>query len=144
MEVLDKGPFIYREYFVAKWKRSLRIKQQLFPDLHDFRRVLAQRTLLNMTELLIEHYSEFPSADAYLEGYSIIGDALANLNVPSHILISLDDPIIPAHDLQNLARNPHLQVLTMPNGGHCGFMDGWNRESWADRRAASLLLGASA
>ena len=140
MEVLDKGPFIYREYFVAKWKRSLRLKQQLFPDLHDFGRVLAQRTLLNMTELLIEHYNEFPSADAYLEGYSIIGDALANLNVPSHILISLDDPIIPAHDLKNLARNPQLQVLTAPNGGHCGFMDGWNSESWADRRAAKLLL----
>lgn len=142
MEVLDKGSFIYREYFVAKWKRSLRLKQQLFPDLYDFRRVLAQRTLRHMTELLVEHYSEFPTADAYLEGYSIVGDALAKLDVPSHILISLDDPIIPAHDLQNLARNPHLQVLTMPNGGHCGFMDGWNRESWADRRAATLLLGA--
>ena len=128
---------------VAKWKRSLRLKQKLFPDLYDFRRVLAQRTLRHMTELLVEHYSEYPSADAYLEGYSIVGDALANLQMPSHILISLDDPIIPAHDLQNLARNPHLQVLTMPNGGHCGFMDGFNRESWADRRAASLLLGAS-
>ncbi len=139
MEVLDKGSFIYREYFVAKWKRSLRLKQELFPELYDFRRVLAQRNLRGMTELLIEHYSEFPSADAYLEGYAIVGDALANLEIPSHVLISLDDPIIPAHDLQHLARNPHLQVLTLPNGGHCGFMDEWNRESWADRKIASLL-----
>lgn len=139
MDVLDTGSFIYRQYFVAKWKRSLRLKQKLFPQLYDFRNVLAQRDLRGMTRLLIEHYSEFPSMDAYLQGYAIVGDVLANLDVPSDVLVSLDDPIIPARDLAHLARNPNLQVITMPNGGHCGFMDGFNRESWADRKIASLL-----
>ena len=52
-----------------------------------------------MTEILVERYSEFPDLDAYLNGYAIVGDALARLEVPSHILFSLDDPIIPARDL---------------------------------------------
>ncbi len=139
MRVLDTGSFVYRQYFLDKWKRSLRVKQRLFPELYDFSPVLAQRTLRGMTELLIEHYSEFANIDDYLNGYAIVGNALARLDVPSHALLSLDDPIIPAHDLADLARNPHLEVLTMPRGGHCGFMDGFNRESWADRKVAHLL-----
>ena len=139
MDVLERGSFIYRQYFIAKWKRSLRLKQRLFPDLYDFRAILAQNSLRTMTELLVEHYSEFPSIDAYLNGYAIVGDALARLEVPSHVLLALDDPIIPAHDVHDLARNPNLEIIALPNGGHCGFMDGFNRESWADRKVAELL-----
>lgn len=139
MEVLEKGSFIYRQYFVSKWKRSLRLKQRLFPDLYDFKEVLAQKSLLRMTELLIEYFNEFPSVDAYLDGYAIVGDVLSRLEVPSYALLSLDDPIIPAHDVEHLARNRNLDVLKTPYGGHCGFMDGFNRESWADRKVASLL-----
>lgn len=139
MNVLENGSFIYRYYFVSKWKRSLRLKQRLFPDLYDFRDVLAQNSLLTMTELLIEHFNEFPSVDAYLNGYAIVGDVLARLEVPSYALLALDDPIIPAHDVEHLARNPNLEVLKIPYGGHCGFMDGFNRESWADRKVATLL-----
>lgn len=139
MHVLDTGSFVYRQYFLDKWKRSLRLKQKLFPDLYDFRPVLAQRTLRGMTELLVEQFSEFKTVDDYLNGYAIVGDTLARLDVPSHALFALDDPIIPAHDLADLARNPHLEVLSIPSGGHCGFMDGFNRESWADRKVAQLL-----
>ncbi len=139
MDVLENGSFIYRQYFVSKWKRSLRLKQRLFPDLYDFTKVLAQRSLLKMTELLVEYFNEFPSVEAYLDGYAIVGDVLAQLEVPSYALMSLDDPIIPAHDVEHLAHNPNLEVLKIPHGGHCGFMDGFNRESWADRKVASLL-----
>lgn len=139
MEVLERGSFIYRQYFIAKWKRSLRLKQRLFPELYDFRAILAQNSLRTMTELLVERYSEFPNIDAYLNGYAIVGDALGQLEVPSHVLLALDDPIIPARDVHDLARNPNLEIIALPNGGHCGFMDGFNRESWADRKVAELL-----
>jgi predicted alpha/beta-fold hydrolase len=143
MEVLDEGSFIYKYYFLDKWKRSLRIKQAAFPALYDFREVCAQRSLRRMTEMLIEQFGEFANLDEYLSGYAIVGDALARLEVPSHALIALDDPIIPARDVAHLARNPLLDVIAIPRGGHCGFMDGFNRPSWADRRIARLLgLGA--
>src|SRR5690606_26885289 len=111
----------------------------LFPELYDFRAILAQNSLRTMTELLVERYSEFPNIDAYLNGYAIVGDALGQLEVPSHVLLALDDPIIPARDVHDLARNPNLEIIALPNGGHCGFMDGFNRESWADRKVAELL-----
>jgi len=139
MDVMEHGPFIYQQYFIGKWKRSLQIKQKLFPDLYDFRSVFAQNNLRTMTEVLVEHYSEFASLDAYLNGYAIIGSALHGLEVPSHVLFALDDPIIPANDLRDLPHNPNLHITAMPRGGHCGFMDRFNAESWADRQIGRLI-----
>jgi len=142
MEVLEKGWWIYHQYFINKWKRSLRLKQKHFPKRHDFGEALAQTTIRDMTRVLVRTFGEFADMDSYLNGYAITGNALANLEVQSHILISLDDPIIPSHDLQNLASSPQLHVTTIPHGGHCGFMDNFNKESWADRRIAKIMLEA--
>ena len=139
MDILENGPFIYQRYFVDKWKRSLRIKQELFPKRFDFRSILSQSSIRTMTQILVEQYSEFATLDAYLNGYAIIGDVLASLEVPSHIIFALDDPIIPGADLTNLARTPHLHINAVPRGGHCGFMDRFNTESWADREIARLM-----
>jgi predicted alpha/beta-fold hydrolase len=144
MEVLESGWFIYQQYFINKWKRSLRLKQKCFPKRYDFSQILAQTTIRSMTELLVRNYSEFGDLDAYLNGYAITGDALADLQVPSHILISLDDPIIPAHDLQHLPSTPHLHVTSIPHGGHCGFMDSVTGASWADRQIGKLMFGSRA
>jgi predicted alpha/beta-fold hydrolase len=139
LDALERGWFVYQQYFLAKWKRSLRIKQRCFPDRYDFSDILAERSIKAMTEVMVERYSEFKSLDEYLNGYSIVGEALARLDVPSHIVLSLDDPIIPARDLADVARTPALEVTTLERGGHCGFMDSFNRESWADRYVARLL-----
>ncbi|HEU4603350.1 MAG TPA: alpha/beta fold hydrolase [Steroidobacteraceae bacterium] len=142
MDAIESGSFVYRQYFLAKWKRSLRLKQALFPELYDFKHILAQRSIRTMTQVMVEKYSEFADIDAYLNGYAITGDALAKLDVPSHLLLSLDDPLIPAADLQHLARNPHLHIETVPHGGHCGFMDRFSTESWADRYIGELMRNA--
>ena len=139
MEVLENGWAVYQQYFIVKWKSSLRIKQRLFPRIYDFTEILAQKSIRAMTEILVKRYSDFADLDAYLNGYAVVGDALAKLEVPSHILFALDDPIIPARDLQDLARTPHLHVNAIPQGGHCGFMDRLIGESWADRQVAKIL-----
>lgn len=139
MDILENGPFFYHQYFIGKWKNSLRIKQSLFPGHFDFRSIFEQSSLRTMTEILVERYSEFASLDDYLNGYAIVGNVLGRLEVPSHILFALDDPIIPASDLKDLARTSHLHIEAIPHGGHCGFMDRFNAESWADRQIARLL-----
>lgn len=139
MDVLESGSFVYHRYFISKWKRSLKLKQQLFPELYDFDDILAQQSIRTMTKIMVERYSEFADIDAYLNGYAITGDVLAPLNVPSHVLLSLDDPLIPASDLEHLARNPRLHIETVQHGGHCGFMDRFTGESWADRYIGTLI-----
>jgi len=139
MEILESGPFIYQHYFLDKWKKSLRIKQALFPKIYDFGAILAQGSIRTMTQIMVERYSEFADIDAYLNGYAITGNVLATLEVPAHIVTALDDPIIPSADLKDLARNPHLNIIAATHGGHCGFMDSFNRESWADRQVARVM-----
>ncbi len=36
MDVLEQGSFIYHQYFISKWKESLRLKQRIFPQRYDF------------------------------------------------------------------------------------------------------------
>lgn len=139
MEILETGPFIYQHYFLSKWKSSLRIKQAAFPARYDFDSILSQRSIRTMTEVMLERYSDFATLDAYLTGYAITGPVLATLDVPSHIISALDDPIIPAADLNDLPRNPNLHITTAAHGGHCGFMDRFNSESWADRQVARIM-----
>jgi uncharacterized protein len=139
MDILEHGSFVYRLYFMDKWKRSLKLKQSLFPQRFDFGPILSQKSIKAMTEILVSRFSEFADLDSYLSGYAIVGDKLANLQVPSHILFALDDPIIPAKDLNDLAHTPNLHINAIPHGGHCGFMDRWSGESWADRQIAKMM-----
>ncbi len=133
LRALEQGLRLYRRYFVKRWSRSLRIKQRAWPKVHDFEQLLQLQALRPMTAGLVECCTEFPSLEAYLNGYALTGERLASLTVPARILIAADDPIIPAADLQHLAPSDWLRVERTQHGGHCGFMEQWGPPSYADR-----------
>lgn len=124
----------YQLYFVRKWMRSLLKKQAVWPDVYDFRDLGKMADLRRMTAELVRRFTEFPSLDDYLNGYAITGNRLAHLKVPARIITSLDDPIIPAHSLQRLARAASLQLTVTRHGGHCGFLERLSGPSWVERR----------
>jgi hypothetical protein len=97
-----------------------------------------------MTAELIRHFTEFPSLDDYLNGYSITGGRLEGLEVPASIITSLDDPIIPAHSLDRLARPSNLSLIVTRYGGHCGFLEHFVGPSWVERRIVTDLEEAEA
>jgi predicted alpha/beta-fold hydrolase len=51
----------------------------------------------------------------------------------------MDDPIIPAKDLRNLASLDVLKIETTRYGGHCGYLKDFRLSSWADQRMAILF-----
>ena len=130
----------YESYFVRKWLRSLQKKQAAWPDIYDFAQLARQRDLKLMTAELVRCYTDFPSLDHYLNGYAITGERLARLEVPSTILTSLDDPIIPASGLAQLPRPPALSLTVTRYGGHCGFFDNLSGPTWLERRIMPLLV----
>jgi hypothetical protein len=138
---LESGPALYRNYFVLKWRRSLRRKQAAWPGLYDFDRLLRTASLTSMTEQLVLQYTGFPTLDDYLNGYAVVGDRLATLATPTRIIAAADDPIIPIADLARLAARPSLTVTRTSFGGHCGFFDG-SDYGWVDR-AVGQTLGVS-
>ncbi len=87
----------------------------------------------------MRRHTEFESLEDYLNGYAITGSRLAELKVPSSIITSLDDPIIPAAGLSQLARPPALAFTVTRHGGHCGFFDRLSGPTWLERRILTLL-----
>jgi uncharacterized protein len=139
LTALQRGMPGYEAYFVRKWLRSLRKKQAAWPETYDFAQLARRRDLRLMTAELVRSYTDFPTLEDYLHGYAITGERLARLEVPSSIVTSLDDPIIPADGLRQLARPPALSVTVTRHGGHCGFFDGLQGPTWLERRILALL-----
>jgi predicted alpha/beta-fold hydrolase len=139
LNALQKSIPGYELYFVRKWTRSLVKKQAAWPDSYDFRELKRQRDLKHMTAELVRRHTEFASLEDYLHGYAITGARLADLKVPSSIITSLDDPIIPAAGLSQLARPPGLSLTVTRFGGHCGFFEHLSGPTWLERRILALL-----
>ena len=95
MRALEEGLWVYRHYFLRRWRRSLLAKAACFPELYDFGDLRRFPTLTATTEFFATRYASFPDLDAYLNGYAITGDALARLTVPAHLIAAADDPVIP-------------------------------------------------
>jgi uncharacterized protein len=136
---LQRGLPGYERYFVRKWLRSLHRKQAAWPDSYDFRELARMRDLKRMTAELVRSHTDFATLDDYLSGYAITGARLAALEVPTSILIALDDPLIPAAALGRLARPASLSLMVSRYGGHCGFFEHLSGPTWLEQRVLALL-----
>lgn len=132
MDALDYGWFVYRFYFMQRWRRSMEEKARHFPERYNFSRTRDIRGLGPMTDWFVRHHTDFAHSQEYLDGYSITGDHLAGLQVPSRIIAALDDPVIPSAGLRALASPSALQVDATRYGGHCGFIADHRLRSWLD------------
>jgi len=139
---LESGWWVYRRYFVWKWRQSLRMKQAAWPHSYDLSDILRLDNLTAMTEVLVRRFTNFPSLADYLHGYAIVGDSLASLAPRSRIVSAADDPIIPVDDLGRLARSPRLEITCTRFGGHCGFYDGDAGPTWVEREVLATFNAA--
>ena len=142
---MERGWRIYLRYFENKWRESLLRKRVLFPVEHAFDDRTLKLGMRDLTEWLVQRHTDFGSLDAYFDGYSIAGNRLAGLQVPSDILMAADDPVIPLAEFRaiTLPASAHLDIAE--HGGHCGFllnmkMDGFG-EAWVAGRLAHDDVG---
>ncbi len=143
LNVLENEQRLYGTYFIRKWKKSLLKKQALFPCLYDFSDSSVFRSLRAMTEEMVNRHTDYPDFDTYLNGYSLTGSTLESLDIPSHIILSRDDPVVPYQDIEQLARPAALTVTLTPYGGHCGFFKGLGMKSWINEKMAEIMSEAS-
>jgi uncharacterized protein len=136
---IDSGFLAYRRYFLAKWKRSLRKKQRIFPELYNFDGILHLRTCMALTEAIMPYYPEFGGYRDYFRRYTLTGDVLDSLALPATIFISEDDPVVATEDFYQLPENEYLRLSIQKYGGHCGFLDPFPRGCWYERRIAHII-----
>jgi uncharacterized protein len=139
-DAMDRGFFVYRSYFVRKWKRSLQKKQSLFPHRYNFDDLMGCGTLMEITERILPRYSPYPTAREYFQTYTLTGRRFAELAVPLLVLAAADDPIIPVEDFLHLEGNHHLRVQVERHGGHCGFLRNYRLQSWVPEFIHQTLL----
>ena len=135
---IDHYPII-KAYFLKKWRTSLEKKQKLFPNLYYFSDVFANKTLQEVTDVLLSDYSDYGSSAEYFKAYSVLNDALINIRVPTTIIAAADDPIIPIEDFKNLDTNNLTNLIIQPYGGHNGFLTGWSLQSWYEQYLVELF-----
>ena len=143
LDALESGPRSYNYYFMRKWHRALRLKHRSWPDVYDIDEIERHRTMRDLTEHLVTEYSHFPDLMSYLNGYSIIDDALASLTVPTLLVAAQDDPIIPATDLDRLASPESLTIHLTERGGHVGYLYTASGPTWADDVLVRCFSAAS-
>lgn len=128
----ETAPWFYRAYFLRKWRRSLQAKQAAFPHRQYFELDELKQSLRGLTESLVLRHTDFGSLQAYLDGYSVAGDALKALNIPATILTARDDPVIPVDAFEKLELPPNVELDIAPHGGHCGFIRSFDMTSFTD------------
>ena len=139
---LESGWALYRQYFVWKWHRSLKKKQAAWPQFYDLSEIQALDNLTDMTDQLVRTYGGYRSLQEYLRGYAVVGETLHSIVHRTRIIAAFDDPIIPAEDLERIARPGQLTVTRTSLGGHCGYYDARRGGTWIEREIYATLMGA--
>ncbi len=130
-----------RWYFMKKWRHSLVRKQSFFPRRYDFSQLLVKTSIGDLTDALLERYSQFSSMKAYFTSYTLVDDALQDLPLPTTLLTAADDPIIPVEDFRQLRLNSRTELSIQQYGGHNGYIEGFSLRSWYETRIVSLFDG---
>ncbi|PKN20724.1 MAG: hydrolase [Deltaproteobacteria bacterium HGW-Deltaproteobacteria-6] len=136
---IDNGLPFYRRYFMKKWRRSLKKKQQLFPQKYNFTQMLRAETCLELTDDIMVYFPQFPSYRDYFRLYTLSNQSFQNLNIPVRIIIATDDPVIPLDDYQSLSDNHFLTISRQPFGGHCGFINLFPYSRWYNETISEIL-----
>jgi predicted alpha/beta-fold hydrolase len=138
---IDNNRFILK-YFLKKWRRSLATKQRIYPQHYDFSACLNVDSIREMTERLLERYSTYTSAKAYFKGYTLINNDLQGITIPTTIITSRDDPIIPVEDFYDLHTSAATRLIVQPYGGHNGFLEGWRLNGWYEKVMVDVFENA--
>ena len=139
MEYLNNGWFVYHDHFVKGWQSSLRKKLEHFPELGYGNIMPGLRTLKDMNDYFVPNHTAYDDTTSYLLGYALIGDVLQQLKVPSQLITSMDDPMIHAKDLADLAEPEQLTIELTRYGGHCGYIENIKMDSWIDKRIIEIF-----
>lgn len=137
---MEQGVPLYLRHFERKWRDSLLRKRSLFPQRLAVDDTTLRLGMRELTEWLVLRHTDFGSLDSYFDGYSVAAERLAALEVPSYVLTSEDDPVIPVNGFRGLPDNPRLYVEVARWGGHCGFLENARLEGFAERWVAERLV----
>ena len=138
-KAIDDAPWFYSWYFKRKWHRSLNAKARLFPGSYDFDHLRDAPDFVEATRRFAPMLTEYSDWMSYLDAYTLTGNRLDGLSVPATLLTAKDDPVVPFADFDGLQLPDTAQFIVTEHGGHCGFVEDWQMNSYVERLALQQL-----
>jgi predicted alpha/beta-fold hydrolase len=138
-----RGNALYRWNFVKHLRARVRRKGRLQPGAYDTRTLRRVRTIREFDEHITAPHGGYRDASDYYARTSsrpVLGD----IRVPTLIIHSADDPLIPAEPFldASIADNPDVLLVLTRRGGHVGFLsdraEGEDRH-WAENRLVEFF-----
>lgn len=137
-EAIDQN-FLMKLYFLKKWRKSLRIKEAIYPAVYDFSNLWPLRTVKEMTDWMVQRYSPFKNTAEYFKSYELTGDALKDIPVSTTLIIAADDPIIDIEDFHGLDLNDYIELIIHQYGGHNGFIAHIPFSTWYEQKLLDIF-----
>ncbi|MCE9597836.1 MAG: alpha/beta fold hydrolase [Spirochaetia bacterium] len=106
-----------------QWWRSLDKKDRLFPGYFRFKELRGEKSILRLTERLLQTHSDFQTLEDYFETYTLTDSFFKTIKVPAYLLTAIDDPIIPPEEYHRIKTRPGLEIEFTDHGGHVGFLN---------------------
>lgn len=139
VRAIDKGPALFRIYFLDKWLKTLRAKKNAWPE-YDFSPFEKIKSMWDTTRYFAENFTEYGDMQRYFDAYTITPQMLIDAPAPVAVITAQDDAVIPFEDFVGLAPRGSVKAfLATERGGHCGFIENLKMGSWAEKRVLELL-----
>ena len=113
--------WLYDRAFIAGLLRSEALRRRRVPGGHHLPVKARPRRLCEFDEMFTAPVAGFAGADEYYE-QSSAGPLLARIEVPTLILATADDPIVPIGPFERATYGPSTRLVILPAGGHLGFL----------------------
>lgn len=140
------GNRIYEAYMMARLKRSLTYRRKHVAGLVDTGISPIPDRLLAFDEEFTAPIWGFQSAAQYYEKCSSVR-LLGDIKIPTIILSSRDDPVVPFDMLNNVLMSNHVDLISTRTGGHLGFLSRGVRDPdrfWMDWRISQWISAIDA
>ncbi len=137
---LDQGPAVYHRYFRRKWQQTMGKKATAWPGRYDFSQLRQLKSFTAITRAFVEAHTEFATLEDYISAYTLTPELLMASPTPLAIITAHDDSVIPIADFEGLREaGSMVSFQATAHGGHCGFIENWKLDSWAEAQVLRLL-----
>lgn len=135
---------VYEWHFLRNMISRVRRRMQMYPAIYGDAKLDEISSMRLFDDHIVARYGGFAGADDYYEKVASSHFA-SQLNVPTLILHSLDDPFIRLLPTtrEALIRNPQVKYVETERGGHCAFLEAIKNGDdgrWAERTLMGFLL----
>lgn len=111
---------LFQQHFIKTLRTFVQQRHQQFPELGPIPDIQANHSFWQFDDYYTAPHSGFRNVDDYYQQASCFPH-LGNINCPTEILFSTDDPIVDSSCLEHMVLPDNIHTTQTRHGGHMGY-----------------------